>query len=269
MLGTTPACFKRSGINPLPATVKDKRIRATGNTQQVNATAGGNGSVSGLVSAKSNNSQLLQAADSSLIAGSSVLFPPGSLSIDTTVTLAPGSPLTNSAFEKNVGVSSTATAASQAVAVTSSAQQDANLPFIINLLLPTVSSLNLAADPYENLVVYYGVKKVGAGGTFAGIYSRSNLEIVNNKVQIQSKYFGTFQAVLTTRLIDLPKEVAVNISQITGPRFYVSGVKSSTFDSGLQKNSGYQGWSLKTTLPKVSSGGATLISGYVMRYETD
>jgi hypothetical protein len=269
MLGITPACFKRAAINPLPTIVKDKRIRATGNTQQVSTTAGANGSVSGPVSAKSSNSQLLQSADSSLIAGSSVLFPPGSLSIDTTVTLAPGSPLTNSAFEKSVGVSSTATAASQAVTVESSVQQDANLPFIINLQLPTVSSLNLADDPYANLVVYYGVKKVGAGGTFAGIFSRSNLEIVNNKVQIQTKYFGTYQAVLTAKLIEQATEVAVNRSQITGPRFYVSGVKSATFDSGLQKNSGYQGWSLKTTLPKVSSGGAILISGYVMRYETD
>jgi hypothetical protein len=269
MLGTTPACFKRSGINPLPTIVKDKRIRATGNTQQVSATAGANGAVTGLVTANSVNAQLLQASDSSLIAGSSVLFPPGSLAIETTVTLAPGSPLTNSAFEKSVGVSSTATAASQPVVVTSSVQQDGNLPFIINLQLPTISSLNLADDPYANLVVYYGVKKVGAGGTFAGIFSRSNIEIVNNKVQIQSKYFGTFQAVLTAKLIDQATEVAVNRSQITGPRFYVSGVKSSTFDSGLQKNNGYQGWFLKTTLPKVTTGSSTLTSGYVLRYETD
>ena len=133
MLGTTPACFKRSGINPLPTIVKDKRIRATGNTQQVSATAGVNGTVTGLVTANSVNSQLLQASDSSLIAGSSVLFPPGSLAIDTTVTLAPGSPLTNSAFEKSVGVSSTATAASQPVVLAASVQQDANLPFIINM----------------------------------------------------------------------------------------------------------------------------------------
>jgi hypothetical protein len=57
--------------------------------------------------------------------------------------------------------------------------QDANLPFIINLQVPTASSLNLADDPYANLVVNYGVKKVGAGGTFADWQLHANLWLCN------------------------------------------------------------------------------------------
>src|SRR5689334_8672104 len=71
------------------------------------------GSTSGSLSAASNTTQILKASEASAISGAAVEFPPGSLAIDTEITMKAGatvaSPETLKSLELETAVTSSAT----------------------------------------------------------------------------------------------------------------------------------------------------------------
>jgi hypothetical protein len=125
----------------------------------------------------------------------------------------------------------------------------------------------LADDPYANLVVLYRVQKVAAGGYYAGVLTRSQLEIDgDNLVKFTSEHFGTFQVVYLTAPVSSVHEVAVPASLLRR-HYYIHGVKVANFDNSQQVDSGYQGWVLHLTEPKVSSGTTSLLSGLMIHLD--
>ena len=259
------SCNKTLVGNDAKPAVVDRRILL----EQVTTTLATNGAVSGAISAHSNTTQVLAAAGGTLIAGTSVAFPPGALAIDTTVSLVPASTLNNGSFNQMLGISATTVASSPAVSIQSGTATDAVVPFTLNLAIPSSVALNLLDDPYANLAVLYSINKVAEGGTFAGVFTRQDLQIINGKVRVTTKHFGTFQAIISAAPIPPVPEKAVTPAQIAKHRYYTRGIKVASFGTGADYKDRFQGWLLRLSDAKVTAPSTELTSGFILRLETN
>ena len=172
--------------------------QAKSSADQVVATTEADGAVTGAISAGSNLTQLLMAAANSAISGSTVAFPPGSLSIDSSVTLEESSDIANSSTATDLGLSAgELSSASSAVVVDSSISQDADSPF--TLQIPVGSGLAGFGLAESRLIVVYKVYIASEGNKLvAGILPPSKVTVVDGKASFQTKHFGAFQLAYTT-----------------------------------------------------------------------
>jgi hypothetical protein len=171
-------------------------IRNKESTVEIPVQQNADGSLTAVLSAGSAGTQSLQAPEGSSIAGSQLSFQPGSLAINTTVTIEEGSSLASASVAEELGIGSgtTVNQASSAVVISSSSLIDASQPFTVSLVLDNGSSLTLAEQNLE-LVVIYKVTKVESGsGTFVGIIPNKELAIVDGKLVFKTRFFGSYQA---------------------------------------------------------------------------
>jgi hypothetical protein len=202
----------------------------------------GDGSVQGALSATSQDIQVLQASDDSVVAGSLAEFPPGSVAIDTQMTIGPGVAIDTEENLNELKLDTSVLASASSVVIASTVALDTNSDFTMQIPVPQHSGLRLV-DLLDNLVVIYKVKKSSANGAeFTGLLTRSELEIVGNFVRFTTSYFGTFQAIITKTPVVEKKEVAVKPTPKFKNVYYVKGFASSTFgDDGGQRADGFQG----------------------------
>jgi len=202
--GTSAGCFK-------PATflkqsgVEVHSLRA--GLMPADAEHQGQTKVTAVVSASSTNAQTLS---TSMAQGSaSVSFPPGSLAIDSEVTIEQGVLVANAVTAAQLGLGSTSSLqVGVPVAITSSTSQDAVTPFTVSLSLPSGSSLALA-DQYLNLLIVYKATLRGESKTVVGTIPRNKLTIVDGKVQFSASYFGNYQTVITGSTVQAVAQVTV------------------------------------------------------------
>jgi len=177
----------------------------------------GDGIVSGQYMADSSVTQTMSASGSSEISGSSISFPPGSLAIDTSVSLQTGTDVATGLASSTLGIGTASglTTASSAVSVQSSTPTDAIAPFTISLPLSATALYALTTDTYAKLVVFYHAQKVGENKKFLGVITRDRISLDSGKAYVQTRWFGTYQAAVTSELITTAKEVDHNVPIIT------------------------------------------------------
>lgn len=180
------------------------------------------GAATATIAADANRSQLVKASANSQIAGTSVEFPPGSLTQDTQITMQAGPSLAGTvaivagAAAGGDGAAPVEIAASAtALTIESSAKVDAAAPFTLTLSLPDATAgaglrgFDLK-NPYERLIVVYEVRKYSeGGGKFVGLIPRDRIDLVDGYAAIATQWFGTYQAIITTTKIDVPAPIDI------------------------------------------------------------
>jgi hypothetical protein len=238
------------------------------------------------VGPSSNATQVVPAAENSTIAGSTVEFPPGAVAIATEITIQPGANIATPAVAQELKLGNQVASAAAAVTVSSSTPMDTAQAFTVSIPIPDDTALRLVGDdPFERLVVLYRVQDVGAGSEKVGYVTRSKLEVVNGFAKLQSRHFGTFQAIFVLTVPPEPsKEIpAEKIPEVaeeppeekeggepptavrpTRIRF-VRGAAASIFDENLSRSDGFGGWVPGLLPARVSIDMNRLETGAVIR----
>lgn len=159
-----------------------------------------NGVVTGRITVAGNVPNIIYASDSSSIAGTSAEFPPGTFNAkdgdEVTVALESGAPLPNDSLQSelnlgdNVGV-----IASAPPSLITSSESDLNGAMVLNILLPTVTSLRFY--PLEQHVVFYRVWDEN-GKVIFGVKNFADADLSfdfsDGVVRILTYRFGWYQA---------------------------------------------------------------------------
>lgn len=172
---------------------------------QLAGTKDSSGNYTAAISSDATSTQVLRATDGN-VAGSTIAFPPGSLSIPVNVTIGSGETLTSAAIGNQLGISANATtAAGPSVSFVPSVAVQANTPFTLSIPLTSSSTLALLNPSVNenNLIVIYKAIKVenGVSSYEIGILLRSELVLNGKNVQFQTSKFGTFQLAVTENKI--------------------------------------------------------------------
>ncbi len=152
--------------------------------------------------------QAIVGASGSAVETAKATFPPGTINIAMKVSLEEASSIATAATVGQFDLNNSFRGAGVAVGVTSNVNADAVKPFTIALSVPT-TTLHLV-DPLEKLVVVYKVKVAATGEIKAGIIPRQELTVTNGFVNIETLYFGVYQAVLMESLVETRLEASVS-----------------------------------------------------------
>lgn len=179
-----------------------------GETQEVATTVDEQGVTEGTVSADSEVTQLISAAEGSEVAGASISIPSGAIALDTTISIEAGASIASSAVAAELGLEgvSEVSATGTAVVVKSSTAQDATKPFTVSIALGDSAALT-ADSASDRLVIIYRVARNADGKVLSGIIPRSALKIENGVVSFEITYFGSYQAAYTDVVVEQAKVV--------------------------------------------------------------
>ncbi len=169
------------------------------------------GIVSGAFKAGSTATQTMLASGN--ISGSSVKFPPGSLAIDTEITLEEGASIAGGGAAAQLGLNGGMSAAGPSVVISSSVKTNANSAFTLQIPL-SGGRLAINNDP-SLLIVIYKIEDAKTGNFFIGIIPNSDIRIVNGQLEFDTKYFGSFQAAYVEQKITKAIEVKTETPILT------------------------------------------------------
>jgi hypothetical protein len=195
----------------------------------------------GELDAEHPDTQVIQAAPDSAVAGSEALFPAGSIAIDTSVSIGPGSDFVTDGVVSDLELGTGVGSAASAVAVESSAPMDASSPFTIALPLPSGSSLT-QTDQFANLVVVYRIVKAGVGGEFTGVMTRDMLKIDGSRVRFSTLHLGTYQAVITLQPVTQPIEKVAPPKVLARKAYFRPGFVTTSFETNEADQEGLRGF---------------------------
>jgi hypothetical protein len=196
--------FKQSGSSSL-------KNKAAGETQSVTTSVDVAGGETGRIRAGANITQTIAVSDQSSVAGTVVSFPPGTLAIDTDVTIEEGVTVATEGLAAELGIGGNIDSTGTAVSVQPTIATDPLQPYTVSIPLPL--SLALTVDDLATLVVVYKVKKVSENKIVAGIVPREELELDGGTIKFSAEYFGVFQPIFTKSVVKnvSPVEVATPI----------------------------------------------------------
>jgi hypothetical protein len=241
------------------------------------------GAATGLVAPSSDVTQVVKASSNSGISGVAVEFPPGAVAIATEITVAPGENIASNAVVSQLQIANEVTSAGTPVAVTSSVPMDTAVAFTIALPIPDDSAMALA-DPLAKLVVLYRIVTAD-GSDLTGVITRGKIDIKDGYARIATRFFGTYQAILTKELVVEAKELPsaevvteqapepapeseqVEPSEEAKPakrRYYVRGAAGASFETGMARNGTFQAWVHGLSPARVGHG-ARLSTGYATK----
>jgi len=191
----------------------------TGTEVKTTATRGG---IKADLDPNAKEAQLLTVKEG-VLAGVSVAFPVGSLSIPVTISVTPGASLNNNTVIQNIGVqNNTVRASGTPVEITASKAIDLRSPMILAIPIPKKSNLIATSTNRQNLAVLYRVK-VAEGtdqGSFTGIVPASSLGWDDDKVLYPTKFFGWFSVIELETPITKSVEVKARYAdQLAAMRF--------------------------------------------------
>lgn len=197
-----PGFFKQDGNGPPPQTFLEVENL-------------GKGGVKATVLADTTQTQVIRPTQGSGVEHSEVAFPPGSLAVDSAVTVEKGAPIVSDTTAQKLGMDNGNKLASNqsAVLVQSEKKQNAAKPFTIALETPkSENELGLKEGAYE--VVVYKVEDAETGALELGLVPTDALTYKANKVVVETTRFGVFQAALSGEKIEslVKTETTVPIS---------------------------------------------------------
>lgn len=202
MMGWLSGCL--DPVIKLPSMEKAASIhsRFDGNIQvPMSSTVNEDGVISATFDKDSKITQFVGAAANSEISGATVAFPPGALSVNATITVEPGAPIATQGVVDYLGIADAPTikAAGNAVVIQASEKVDATKPFTLALPL-SVNGLRLIEEQ-KYVMIIYKVYKEGSNDVIIGIIPAQDIEVKENSVVFSTRFFGSYQAVYTDKII--------------------------------------------------------------------
>ena len=166
------------------------------------------GLVTGRLDPNASGTQTLDASGNSAIAGASIAFPPGSIALETDISLEEGADILSDGVLASLGIAGgDVSAAGNAVLLESSVAQDATAPFTVSILTSTTATLSMLQSG-ELAILYKVIKNDQGGQLFVGFIPPSEIKIDGNKLIFATKYFGSYQAVNVktdvTKIVEKP-----------------------------------------------------------------
>ena len=162
-------------------------------------------------------------------------FEPGTLNVDTTVTMSAAEDLSKrDRMELGADMYEQA---GESMSVYPSDSVDPANPYAIAIEMPDSAGLYLQDAPSsDNVVVIYEAISYSDKQRFAGIIPRSELTIEGDQAMFMFPYFGSFQAVRLRETVSEAKIVMMDDSsnKMTGAE---TDLKKATLESSLKQNS--------------------------------
>ncbi len=146
---------------------------------------------------------------SGVLSGASVIFPPGALLVPTDISVQEGGDLSSGALAINASLQAGFSAAGPTLNISANPAANSSQPMSLRLPL---ASLGLSD---ENLVVLYKVVDAATGHFFIGVLPSSEVTRDDQGVIIETKRFGSFQAVYSDRAILQKEELSSNTPIMT------------------------------------------------------
>ncbi len=159
--------------------------------------------VTATLSGASALTQEVAAPAASAIAAARVSFPPGTLAVDTDITVEEGFPIVSSVLADELGLDAdnAITSAGAPVVISSSVVLDAQRPFVVSLGVDD-AALGLVGLDLERLVIVYKVVIAAENRTVVGVIPHSELTIVGGVASFEIKYFGVYQPAVADKPIE-------------------------------------------------------------------
>jgi hypothetical protein len=191
--------------------VRDQReglIEGVGKAKTIEGvTDPSSGVISAKMAANSPFTQEIRAASDGALKGTVLSFPPGTLKVDTEISVEESVSLASASLGASLGIEGSLTKSSTAIAVLPQTATDPAQPFTVAISLSNSGNLRLAA---ENLVILYKVKIFAENRTVAGIIPTSAITVEGNVVKFSAQYFGAFQAAYSSVPVTEEKKIEVS-----------------------------------------------------------
>ena len=202
LLGVLTGCVKAKESEGTGSDYEKTRVGASAsNEAKVLSEADGE-----IVAAITDNSRTttLRGSDLGGASGSSVSFPPGSLSIGEEIKVGEGAPIASDLSSTDLGLQNNGIKP-RGKALSVSSSSGGSLVSPMSLSLPLATSLMLNGSRSELLVVLFKVI-LEDKSVKIGLLPRGELLLSGNTVTFSSKHFGVFQIAYTTQLVSVKKE---------------------------------------------------------------
>jgi hypothetical protein len=177
------------------------------------------GAMSAAAKAGSTETQSIQVADNADLVGSEIAFPPGTLAVDTSITVESGVPFDGGAVKSVLELEEGQEIEPVGGTLVLSSSEPVDAVGTIQVAMPlnqSVALLLTAPVEKEKIIVIYKVQKY-AENTFAiGIIPSSELTFQDDKVIFGTSYFGSFQlAISSVEITDRPPEAKTEAPILT------------------------------------------------------
>ncbi|MFK7825726.1 MAG: hypothetical protein AB8G05_16355 [Oligoflexales bacterium] len=141
--------------------------------------------------------QSIKGSTQSSIKEASVVIPPGSLSVETVVTMEEGAPIGTETFFTELAVDDGVAIVDSAPAVVVSSSELVDPAGTLQISVPIITQTQLSADDFLLWAILYKVKVAASDEFLVGYLPRSDFTIDQNSgtASFETKYFGSFQAV--------------------------------------------------------------------------
>ena len=234
--------------------------KSSSTSQAVATTTERTGAERASLSANATLAQEITVSDQSAIAGTTITFPPGSLSISTDITIEESVQVATANTAAELGLGDSFGKVGAAVSIQPVVRLDPAQPFTVSLTIPDGASLSLT-DALSTLLVIYKVQVFAENKTVVGIIPRSELVVDGKNVSFKSSYFGAFQSTFANEVFTDPKQV-VSATQIQTkqevanlPQISVSG--RSPFIVGAGQTVEISGANFRPTM-RLAMGGTSV-----------
>ncbi len=169
------------------------------------------GDVTGSFSAASNRYQTILASSSSAVSGASVIFPPGALSISTSIIMGEGADAASADVLAQLGLdSSTASGVGSSLYVSASADTDLTVPMSLSLPIFFTGSLFLDNDTSSFAVAYVGIK-LETKETSVGLIPNKEITFKDGNAIFETSTWGSY------RLVKIIEEAAKPVERVVKP----------------------------------------------------
>lgn len=176
------------------------------------------GDVTGSYSAASNRYQTILASSSSAVSGASVIFPPGSLSISTSIIMGEGSDAASADVLAQLGLDSSAVSGvGSSLYVSASEATDLVVPMSLSLPLFSSSSLFLDADTSRYAVTYVGIK-AETKETSVGLIPNKEITFKDGNATFETSTWGSYRLVQISEEVEKPVERMVKPTAEAPPK---------------------------------------------------
>ncbi|MGE0173257.1 MAG: hypothetical protein AB7T49_10740 [Oligoflexales bacterium] len=172
------------------------KVSGTAAVKSVAPTQIEDGRVTAEIDFESTATQTIEAGSDVDLAGTSVSFPPGALSVSTGITIEKSASLEDTVLnELDLTGNSVEVAGSGVIIRPTESKAAAMQPFTIQLPVPS-ASLRLQGSALENLAILYHVWDTEGSKLVGGILPFSSLRIENGVVAFDTRFFGAYQVII-------------------------------------------------------------------------
>jgi hypothetical protein len=151
-------------------------------------------------------SQQIKTSDDGPLAGTIIVFPSGSLTGDSEITIEEAAPLATAASANQLGLGENIAGGGTAVGISMKDAVEPALPYTIILAVPPVPEVGLQESP-STLVIFYKVHSIANKKTLLGLIPASGFTTTDGSISFTAIHFGAFQAAYTKSIVNEAREI--------------------------------------------------------------